>query len=106
MKKIKKKAFAFINKYKFPLFTVFALLWFFWFGSPTYSFYNKNKEEAERIKEQIKFYEEETKRFENFRLKLQEDKEAIEKYARENYHMKRKNEVVYIIEEIETSTKE
>jgi cell division protein FtsB len=32
------------------------------------------------------------------RLKYKDNKDSIEKYARENYYMKRKNEVIYIFD--------
>ena len=49
-------------------------------------------------KEQIEFYEKEISDSKELLDKLQNDTATMEQVARENYMMKRENEVVYLIE--------
>ena len=49
-------------------------------------------------KQQIEFYEKEISDSKELLYKLQNDTATMEKVARENYMMKRDNEVVYLIE--------
>jgi len=49
-------------------------------------------------KAEIEFYEEEISKGNELLYKLQNDTATMEKVARENYMMKRDNEVVYLIE--------
>ena len=49
-------------------------------------------------KDEIEFYEKEISDSKDFLNKLQNDTATMEQVARENYMMKRDNEVVYLIE--------
>lgn len=49
-------------------------------------------------KEQIEFYEKEISESRDLRDRLENDTTTMEQVARENYMMKRENEVVYLIE--------
>ena len=53
---------------------------------------------AKNQNDQVEFYEKENQRLREYRDKLQNDTATMEKVARENYMMKRDNEVVYLIE--------
>ncbi len=54
--------------------------------------------EIHDLKGQIKYYREKTVEDRRKLNELQSDKDNIEKFARENYQMKRENEEVFIIE--------
>jgi cell division protein FtsB len=49
-------------------------------------------------KEQIEFYEKEISESRDLRDRLENDTTTMEQVARENYMMKRDNEVIYLIE--------
>lgn len=49
-------------------------------------------------KEQIEFYEKEISESRDLRDRLENDTATMEQVARENYMMKRDNEVIYLIE--------
>lgn len=55
--------------------------------------------EIRDLKKQIKHYREKTIEDKRKLSELQSDKENIEKFARENYLMKRENEEVFILKE-------
>ncbi|MEN9918393.1 MAG: hypothetical protein RL662_829 [Bacteroidota bacterium] len=54
--------------------------------------------EIRDLKNQIEYYKEKTVEDQRKLKELRSDKENIEKFARENYKMKRENEEVFIIE--------
>ena len=56
------------------------------------------KKTLQSQKEQIEFYEKEISESKELLDKLQNDTATMEQVARENYLMKRDNEVVYLIE--------
>jgi len=49
-------------------------------------------------KEQIEFYEKEISESRDLRDRLENDTATMEQVARENYMMKRENEIIYLIE--------
>lgn len=55
--------------------------------------------EIHDLKGQIEYYREKTEEDKKKIEELNSDKDNIEKFARENYKMKRENEEVFIIEE-------
>lgn len=54
--------------------------------------------EIHDLKSQIKYYREKTEEDKKKLEELNSDKDNIEKFARENYMMKKENEEVFIIE--------
>lgn len=58
----------------------------------------KLKKTLQSQKEQIEFYEKEISESRELLEKLQNDTATMEKVAREQYMMKRDNEVIYLIE--------
>lgn len=54
--------------------------------------------EISNLKSQIKYYREKTVEDKNKLQELRSDKDNIEKFARENYKMKRDNEEVFVFE--------
>ncbi len=95
-----------INKYKrfikpfknmfFLIFIVFSV-WMLFFDSNSWFFHNDLNEEIEAINEEKEYYIESIKKDEEEIEKLSTD-EGMEKYGREKYHMKKKNEEIYLIE--------
>lgn len=52
-----------------------------------------------RMEKELKFYQEEIKVTKQRKVELQSSDENLEKFAREHYYMKRKNEDIFIVKE-------
>ncbi len=85
----------FINKYAILIF--FFLLWILIFDDN--SFYNQRKlrGEYENLQNTKVFYQEQIEQNQK-QLKELKSEESLEKYAREQYLMKKKDEVIFLIE--------
>ena len=59
----------------------------------------KNKETIEKLEYQIRFYKLETKKNKEKLQLLQSDKDNLEKFAREQYMMKKSNEDIFVVVE-------
>ena len=94
---IKLKQNKWINKYTISL-VVFAIIIIFIDDSSLIDRYKAYREKQELKKEKAK-YEESIKKDQEFLDAIQSDPEELEKFAREEYKMKGKDEDVYIIKE-------
>jgi cell division protein FtsB len=83
------------NKYIITI--VIFFVWVVFFDEITVSKWVKLKMNNMKIIEEKELLDKQTMELEQ-RLKYKDNKDSIEKYARENYYMKRKNEVIYIFE--------
>lgn len=72
---------------------------FLYFNQNGITKYLKVKKELKKIEEDIQKNEEEIFRLQNEIDSLKTSKEKLEKVAREKFHMSKKNEKVFIIEE-------
>ena len=94
---IKLKQNKWINKYTITL-LIFAIIIVFVDSSSLIDRYKAYREKLALKKEKAQ-YEESIKKDQEFLDAIQSDPEALEKFAREEYKMKGKNEDVYIISE-------
>ena len=94
---IKLKQNKWINKYTITL-LIFAIIIIFIDDNSLIDRYKAYLEKRELQKEKAR-YEENIKKDQEFLDAIQSDPEALEKFAREEYKMKGKNEDVYIIKE-------
>ena len=94
---IKLKQNKWINKYTITL-LIFAIIIVFVDSSSLIDRYKAYREKRELQEEKAK-YEESIKKDQEFLDAIQSDPEELEKFAREEYKMKGKNEDVYIISE-------
>lgn len=87
----------FVNKYVvvLTLFTVFVA--FFDEHSLIHRF--QSHQRINKMEEELKFYEKEIKATKQKKIELQSSDENLEKFAREHYYMRRKNEDIFIIKE-------
>jgi cell division protein FtsB len=94
---IKLKQNKWINKYTITL-LIFAIIIIFVDDNSLIDRYKAYLEKRELQKEKAK-YEENIKKDQEFLDAIQSNPEELEKFAREEYKMKGKNEDVYIIKE-------
>jgi hypothetical protein len=83
------------NKYIVTITTFFV--WIMFFDDITVPKWYKQKRNNTKILEEIELLDKKTIELEQ-RLKYKNDKDSIEKFARENYYMKRNNETIYIFD--------
>ena len=91
------------NKYVIVL--VFFSVWMLFLDNTSYVEQRILNKQIDELQENKKYYEEEIKR-DKKNIKLLQKPAHIEKYGREKYFMKRKNEDIYLIEFEEDSIKE
>lgn len=83
------------NKYTITIAVFFV--WIIFFDEITVHKCLKQKANNRKIIEEIELLNRQTIELEQ-RLQYKDNKDSIEKYARENYFMKRNNEVIYIFD--------
>ncbi|MDR1130419.1 MAG: septum formation initiator family protein [Prevotellaceae bacterium] len=76
---------------------VIFMTWVMFFDDISIPKWVSQKRNTKNILEQIETLENKTKELEE-RLKYKNNRDTIEKFARENYYMKRNNEVIYIFD--------
>ena len=84
-----------LNKY---FITIFAfLVWMIFFDSTSFLVVNELNQEINKYEDQLAFYKSEYEKNDKFYKKLMNNKDEKEKYARENYFMKKPNEEIFIL---------
>lgn len=90
-----------LKKYRFVILIAFLILWVLFFARyDLFSVYN-HKKELDELKKRITYLEDEIKKIEIQRQKLETDPGTIEKESRERYYMKKDNEDVFIFDSTE-----
>lgn len=85
----------FVNKY---FVTIFIFLgWMIFFDSTSFLVINELNGEVAKYEDQLAYYQAEYQKNDNFYKKLMNNKAEKEKYARENYFMKKPNEEIFIL---------
>ncbi|RZJ41104.1 MAG: septum formation initiator family protein [Chryseobacterium sp.] len=102
IKEIKKKSptMKFFQTYvfnKYLLTLVGFLVWMIFFDSTSFLVINELNGEIKRYENQLDFYKTEYEKNDKFYRKLMNNKDEKEKYARENYFMKKPNEEIFIL---------
>lgn len=97
---MKKEIISFIKKYKIQLgILLFFVIYMSFFDEYNWFRMNRDKEKLENLQEERAYL---LKKIEEDRTQLktlQTDSEALEKFAREQYLLKKSNEEVFIIQE-------
>lgn len=84
-----------INKY---VITVLCfLVWMIFFDSTSFLVINELDKEIGKYEKQLQYYKTEYEKNDSFYKKLMNDKKEKEKFARENYFMKKPNEEIFIL---------
>ncbi|MDD4847598.1 MAG: septum formation initiator family protein [Bacteroidales bacterium] len=95
MKKEKKSRW-YLNKYLIA-FVIFAV-WMVFFDNNSMIHQLELKKKLTELQNDTTHYQEETRRFQSMTQSLNTDIEILEKLGREEYRMKRDDEVVYLIQ--------
>ena len=90
------KIFKFFTNIVVLIVLVFAV-WMTFFDENSYLVHREFNKEIDELEKTIKFYEDRIKEDKNTIKKLQDSLE-LERFAREKYLMKKKNEDIYLIE--------
>ena len=84
-----------INKYFVTIFLF--LVWMVFFDSTSFLVINELNGEVNKYEDQLAYYQTEYKKNDDYYKKLMNNKEEKEKFARENYFMKKPNEEIFIL---------
>lgn len=84
-----------VNKYFVTIFLF--LLWMVFFDSTSFLVINELNGEVNKYETQLAYYKSEYQKNDEFYKKLMNNKDEKEKYARENYFMKKPNEEIFIL---------
>ncbi len=95
-KKLKEKRWFRILSNKYVLILLLFGGWMFFFDSNSWLVQHNLNQEIEKLKNDQTYYKEKIEHDKAIIEQLR-DSGGLERYAREKYHMKRKNEDVYII---------
>lgn len=102
IKDIKKpnKTLRFFKKYvlnKYILTVFLFLVWMIFFDSTSFLVINELNGNIKKSEHQLEYYKSEYEKNNAFYMKLMNNKSEKEKFARENYFMKKPNEEIFII---------
>lgn len=98
--KPKSEAFKFIQQYilnKYVITIFLFLVWMIFFDKTSFLVIHELNGEINKYEEQLDYYKSEYEKNDKFYKKLMNNKSEKEKYARENYFMKKPNEEIFIL---------
>lgn len=81
----------------FVIVLIVFTIWMLFFDSNSLLIHNELNNEIEALEDEKKYYSKEISK-DNKAIKKLKKEEGLEKFAREEYYMKRENEEIYIIE--------
>ncbi len=91
-----KHLFKLFKNIFFLIFIVFAV-WMFFFDSNSWFIHNELNNDIEALETEKEYYKKEIEK-DKKEIKKLSNVEGLEKYGREKYHMKKKDEEIYLIE--------
>ena len=86
-------------KNKYSIATIVFVVWMLFFHDIDIPFMIETRSELHQLEEQREWYMEENKKAKESLKDLTTNEQTLEKFAREEYFMKRDNEDVYVIRE-------
>ncbi|MBS1573356.1 MAG: septum formation initiator family protein [Bacteroidetes bacterium] len=84
-----------LNKYTLTIFIF--LIWMIFFDNTSFLVINDLNKEINKYEEQLQYYKSEYEKNDGYYKKLMSNREEKQKFARENYFMKKPNEEIFII---------
>ena len=99
MPKSQNKYKRFLKPFKniFLLILIVFSVWMLFFDSNSWFIHNELNNDIDDLENEKKYYEKEIKQ-DDKEIKKLSNEEGLEKFGRENYHMKKDNEEIYLIE--------
>ena len=99
MPKFQNKYKRFLKPFKniFLLILIVFSVWMLFFDSNSWFIHNELNNDIDDLENEKKYYEKEIKQ-DDKEIKKLSNEEGLEKFGRENYHMKKDNEEIYLIE--------
>lgn len=102
IKEIKKKSpsLKFIQKYilnKYLITIILFLVWMIFFDQTSWLVVKELNGDIANYEKELEYYKSEYEKNDAFYKKLMNNKSEREKFARENYFMKKKNEEIFIV---------
>ena len=88
----------------YVLILILFVVWMLFFDTNSYFIHKELTDEIKTLEKSKDFYKEEIEKDKAFIEKMKDTNE-VEKYARENYYLKRENEDIYIIEDADSLKK-
>ena len=85
-----------IQKLMIAIFIVFVV-WMLFFDENSYLIHRELNAEIEKLENSTDYYKKEIEKDQKM-IKALNNPQSLEKFARETYHMKKKNEAIYIVE--------
>lgn len=96
-KELKQKKWIRLISNKYLLILILFFTWMFFFDTNSFFIHNELNDEVNALEDNKVFYIEEIRKDKVFIDKMKDSNE-IEKFAREEYFLKKKNEEIFIIE--------
>lgn len=96
-KQIKENKIVKIISNKYFLVIVVFVVWMFFIDENSYLIHHELNEELDKLENTIEYYQTEIKN-DNKIISNLKNPDSLEKFAREEYKMKKKNEEIFIIE--------
>nr|WP_298368120.1 septum formation initiator family protein [uncultured Lutibacter sp.] len=96
-KQFKNKPLVKLLSNKYVLILMSFLVWMVFFDENSYLNHREFNKEIEKLKNEKEYYQNEINSDKEL-IKNLDDKKELEKFAREEYKMKKENEEIYIIE--------
>ncbi len=103
------KSMKFLRKYvlnKYFITVFLFLIWMIFFDNTSFLVINELNNDINKSESQLAYYKAEYKKNDAFYKKLMNNKNEKEKFARENYFMKKPNEEIFILVADSTGIKE
>ena len=95
--------FKFLKPFRniYFLILIVYIVWMVLFDANSWLIHSDLNDDIETLNSKIEFYKDEIDK-DKKEIKTLNSTDGIEKYAREHYKMKKENEVVYIIEDVDS----
>ena len=101
IKRIKQKKWFRVASNKYVLILLLFVVWMFFFDTNSYFIHKELNEDIQALEENKAFYQKEIESDKAF-IQRMSDSFELEKYAREQYYLKKEDETIYIIEDADS----
>ena len=93
------RIFTLMKDYKYIVIFVFFLIWMLFIDTNSWLIHRDLSKKIEKLEDRKEFYKNEISNDRKTLDEINNNPEMLEKYARERFYMKKKNEDIFIIKE-------